>query len=512
MPSKSNSKSKSQKKRLLEKAHKTYKKKVYPTLLTTFFNPLNTIPENNKENNNDVKNENNKENKNEQNNEVKVKVSQYNITRDLDNQFQDKYIENLARIKIALKGSGRHQINKEKATEFINRQLSPIRRQAAKDLLDNTHYISLRETFQIIETLLLSLYEKIDTTKTIYLYCGDNNKSFYFFACIALYYIKKHKLKMPEFVTDITPEFLLEVQDCPIIIVDDVSYSGSQLSNMLNNIYYHICVEELLPPPNIYVLLTALNDVSLKRLNSVPITRIVTGDYIKFIDSPFHIEYLEEKLFNSLVRVLGIERYFYINLFFNAFLSNETNIALYLDHKVADSTSTYKNVYLYGPIVPHDYDVLELIEIVFIEPVYSYQFFTKEINETLFANFLNDNPAFVSQSNEYISIYKEVVTFLIRKAKQLDIIDKPYTEHLEFVPFIEGCRKSHALKKIITDPDVLASQYLFFMFDNGLSFSNLREYEDIMIHPIKETRRIIKLLDSYRCPENWYKKGILKLI
>jgi hypothetical protein len=77
------------------------------------------------------------------------------------------------------------------------------------------------------------------------------------------------------------------------------------------------------------------------------------------------------------------------------------------------------------------------------------------------------------------------------------------------VPFINGCRKSHVLKEIITDPSVLNSQYLFFMFDNSL---NIRDYEDVMIYPMKETRRIIKLLDSYRCPENWYKKGILQLI
>jgi hypothetical protein len=432
-----------------------------------------------------------------------------NISHALDKRFQEKFIENFARIKIALKNSGKHSINKEKAQEFIEGQLSPIRRQAAKDLIENTHYISLRETFQIIESLLLSVYKKIDTTKTIYLYCGENTKSFYFFSCIALYYIKKHKLKMPEFVVDFTPTFLLEVQDSPIIIVDDVSYSGSQLSTMLNNIYYYMKIEKELPPPNIYVVLTALNDVSLRRLKNVPMTRSERGVNIGLIESPFHIEYLEDKLFKSLVRVLGIERYFYINLFFNAFLSNETNIALYLDHKIADSISTYKNVYLYGPIVPHNYDLMELMDLVFITPVYSYQFFSQDINDGLFADFMKSNPSFVKKGNSYATIYKDIVNFLIRKAVTQDVIDRPYTEQLQFVPFINGCSKSHALKEIITDPSVLNSQYLFFMFDNSL---NIREYEDVMTSPMKEIRRIIKLLDSYRCPENWYKKGILQLI
>ena len=445
----------------------------------------------------------------ETNEEVNNATNNYNISHDLDKHFQDKFIENFARIKIALKNSGKHSINKEKAQEFIEGQLSPIRRQAAKDLIENTHYISLGETFQIIESLLLSVYKKIDTSKTIYLYCGENTKSFYFFACIALYYIKKHKLKMPEFVVDFTQTFLIEVQDNPIIIVDDVSYSGSQLSTMLNNIYYYMKIEKELPPPNIYLILTALNDVSLKRLSNVPITRSQRGDNLDFVDTPFHIEYVEDKLFKSLVRVLGIERYFYINLFFNAFLSNETNIALYLDHKIADSISTYKNVYIYGPIVPYNYNLMELMDLVFITPVYSYQFFSKDINDNLFADFMQSNPTFIKKGNSYATIYKDIVNFLIRKAVQQDIIDRPYTEQIEFVPFINGCRKSHALKEIITDPSVLNSQYLFFMFDNSL---NLREYEDAMTSPIKETRRIIKLLDSHRCPENWYKKGILQLI
>ena len=461
---------------------------------------------------------------------VVVNEETYDISTDLDSKFTQKFIENEERIKIALSKSGRHPIIKEKAQEFIDRQISPIRRQAAKDLIDNTHYITMREIFHIIEELILKTYARIDLSKEIYLYCGKNNKSFYFFACISLYFIKKHKLKMPNFVSVISINLLLEIEDCPLIIVDDASYSGAQLSNLLNDLFYGVVIEEKSPPSNIYVLLASVNDQSLSRLLKVPNSRSTRFlQYITFIDTPFHIMYLDEYKYNSLVREVGIERYFYINLYFNVFLAQHTNIALYLDHKVADMTSTYKNVYLYGPIVPPNYDINEVNQF-YSEPVYLHQFFDRDINRELYADFLTENPIFLTEypryanipltftstDESYKSIIKSIPSFLIHKALTIDIQDREYSLNndeiqLEFCPFIKGCNKSTKLKEIIKNQLVLNSKYLFFMFD--LTAQSLNDYgEDLYTQTRKETRQVIKLLDSHRCPENWYKNGILQLI
>ena len=495
--SKSKSLSKSKTLRLLERAHRKYEEMNRPEMNR----PLNVVNES----------------------------PNYDINRDLDNTFTKKFIENYERIKVALSKSGRHSINREKAQEFIDRQITPLRRQAAKDLIDNTHYISLKDIFNIVEELLLKTYAEIDITQPIYLYCGEHNKSFYFFACIALHFIKKHKLVMPHFVYDMTSNFLLKIKDCPLIILDDASYSGSQLSNMLNEMFYYVAIEEERPPPRIYALLASVNDQSLRRLSKVPTSKFkLSGEYNDFVESPFKIMYVEKYNYKSLVLILGIERYFYINLFFNAFLAENTNIALYLDHKVADMTSTYKNVYVYGPIVPPNYDLKQVDEAVMIQPIYLHYFFDSDVNRRLYENFLMENPMFEARQptfndSLYTSALKRMSSFLIDKALAIDIQDKPYSlnvnknnvnkDHitLEFCPFINGCNKSTKLKEIIKNPLVLESQYLFFMFDLNVT-TNVREYENILTHSVKKTKEVIKLLDSHRCPENWYKNGILQLV
>ena len=179
------------------------------------------------------------------------------------------------------------------------------------------------------------------------MYCGPNNKSFYFFSCIAMYCIEKYnknntkQLQIPIFIDRINTDFLLNLKNDTLIIVDDVSYSGSQLAKMLDGYHYRICIQEGRPPPNIYALITALNDFSLERLSKITLARTVRGTVIKEGPSPFKIFYLKERLYEPIVKVIGIERYFYINLFFNTWMSNDTHLAMYLDHKVADITSTY---------------------------------------------------------------------------------------------------------------------------------------------------------------------------
>jgi hypothetical protein len=66
------------------------------------------------------------------------------------------YKKNLGKVQSAIrKYSGIHTINKDAARTFIDSQLSEIRRQAAKDLIDNTVYITLEEVSSIVEQLIL---------------------------------------------------------------------------------------------------------------------------------------------------------------------------------------------------------------------------------------------------------------------------------------------------------------------------------------------------------------------
>jgi hypothetical protein len=171
------------------------------------------------------------------------KISKYIYDKNIegiDNNYYYCYEDNIKKILNAIKKySGKHNININKAELFINSQVSNIRRQAAKDIIDNTIYITLQEVGDIIEELILKLYNKYELNKykNIYIYCGMENTSFYFMSIMGLYYIRKHKLKEPtNFIKTYTHEVFDYIGKDPIIMIDDASYSGSQLSNLLKNI------------------------------------------------------------------------------------------------------------------------------------------------------------------------------------------------------------------------------------------------------------------------------------
>lgn len=365
----------------------------------------------------------------------------------------------------------------------------------------------------IVEDLVIQIYERYRIQGEIrqpVMYCGQKNKSFYFFSCIALYYIKKNKFQIPVFVSNMPEEFLQTVNS-PLIIIDDVSYSGSQLSEFIGKIHYYRHRREL-PNLDISIGLTALNDISLDKLSKVPIQKSARGTVIQEITTPYFIVYPPDRLYPSLVRKIGIERYFYINLFFNAWVS--ANMALYLDHKVADTTSTYKNTYVYGPIVPDNYNIRESIDYDICQ-LYFRSRYSDEVNQNFIRQFVDENPKFLeilpNVLNDPIitNTTKQIKLYLHNKAISLDIIDKRHKPGIQFYPFIEKCSKSTQLKQIINNPDVKNMKYLFFMADKAVT--DLSEYTDLM-DDVQETNSLIDVLESHRCPSSFYKTGLLKLI
>lgn len=456
----------------------------------------------------------------------------------IDINFLHNYPKNMARIREALKESGKYKINKGNVEKFINEQLTPIRRQAAKDLIDSTIYIKLKDTMKIVEQLIHQIYQRyaaIGEIRKPYIYCGPPNKSFYFFSVIALHYIKKHGYQIPSFLKEMSDDFMRNF-DAPLIIIDDASYSGAQLAGLLGNLFYYRYINGM-PHLHITAALTALNTISLRKLSEVPTKKSFfmrrEVDMV-FAPTPFEIMCLPERIYTSLPIEIGLERYFNINLFFNAILSSDTNIALYLDHKVADSTSTYKNVYVYGPIVPDNYDIThsrdyELCKVCFFPN------FTDQVRDGLIRDFIQDNPAFlqtVPNPFPYTAQTGRAISyFLHNKVIQRDIIDKPrYKRGIQFHPFIQKCSNSSELKEIIHNPDIINMQYLIFMHDVVKSIDNLlgamdgytnEGYKDKSLQAAEDVKnqsiidknlRLVELLESHRCPSPFYKTGLLKLI
>jgi hypothetical protein len=445
--------------------------------------------------------------------------------------FVSTYPVNIAKIKESLKESGKHGFHSD-VNKFIDGQISPIRRQAAKDLIENTKYITLQETFHIIEELIQRVYARIDTTKEVFLYCGENKKSFYFFACIAYYFILKHRLKPPIFLKKIAPPVLDRLNVDTLLIVDDASYSGFQLGGFLDGMHYYACVLNKRPPINIEVLLVAVNTMSLQILSRVTLEKSSRGSSLSHGPSPLHINVLDAYNYNALVVDIGIERYFYVNLFFNAFLNNNTHIALYLDYKVADSTSTYKNVYLYGTIIPNSYNLSDVSEFIFGggEIPYMYNNVPTQVKDALYEQFIVENPMYVVPHASELVNYKTILWFLMKKAITMDKIDRASTPYMTFVPFIQSCKKSKQLKHVLKNELLKRSKYIWMMYDIDVLKDFNEDHENFLTSELdtefmqenyptlpplisdrEETKEVLRLLESYRCPRNFYKDGYLQM-
>jgi hypothetical protein len=446
------------------------------------------------------------------------------MSNDIDTNFIHFFEPNMKKIQEAIQQySGQHKINKQKAEIFINSQLSHLRRELAQLLIDNTTYITLEQIFSIVEQLILKLYNEnnLNEKQVIYFYSGNEKKSFYFLNVIALFFIRKHNLKEPLFLKKINSTILEDETNPPIILLDDVSYSGSQLSSMINNIYYTTVVRNKKPSPNIFILLCALNDFSKYKLSNVPIKKLGPG-YSEFTPSPFKLIYMEEYLFIPLISKLGIEKYVFLNLLFSFWTTDNFTpyISLYLDHKIADEVSTYTHALMYGPIPPKQISFDYFLDRDFFA-------FSSKIDQgidvkSLFNEFNKANQTnFINESKDI----KKMLPLLVEKFKKLDSIDKPIANNnIHFQPFIESCCENKDILMITENPSIQQMNYLMFLvpqdcFTDEPNCSVHYNFEDAGLldfftndqNKLNGTKRNINLITSVKCPFSWYKQGNLTL-
>ena len=438
-----------------------------------------------------------------------------------NDNFLEKYDKNLEKVNEAIeKYSGKHKIQKKQANKFIENQLTDARRQAARDLVENSIYITLEEVSQAVEHLIKKAYAKFSPDADIYLYTGPKEKSFYFLSTLALFYIRKNGLKEPKkFISNFTVELFDEIGNSPIILIDDVAYSGSQLSTMMNNIYYVFVVKNSKPPPNIFILLVALNTFSKNRLSLVPKKKDRRDTIVlEWTQSPFQLIYSKKRLYEPLVIKLGIQRYFNINVLFSPYTKDTPYVALYLDYKVADEASTYKNVLFYGPIVPEDYDYKKYItDMNYLD--YQYEFYTSKeyFDEGEYNKIFQDfNKEFGTSFTSYnINLTKQLLYNLIESDK---------FSSSKFYPLVSTCNETEELIAILEDENVQNFDYRLFVAPQGCIEGNLdcvasgpidQDYfKNIMKEKSLSKTEVVRISDKiygYNCPLTWYKKGDLKL-
>lgn len=438
-----------------------------------------------------------------------------------DDSFLTSYDENLIKIQSAIaEYSGKHTIDMTIAEQFINGQLSEARKQAARDLIENTVYITLTEVSTIIETLIIKLYTEnnLNSANNIYIYSGKPEKSFYFISILALYYIRKHNFREPtRFIHELDTILFDEIGKDPLIVLDDVSYSGSQLSILLNNIYYDRVIENKKTVPNIFVLIVALNSFSKRQIENVPIKKTKRGTILDYTTSPFKLLYLPDRLYTPLIIQLGIERYFNLNIFFSLYTEHTPYVSIYLDHKLADEASTYKNVLLYGPIVPSNYNYKDFI-ISHLDTIYEFipSLLSSSEKGTLIQKFNESNKTTYTISDPVVKL----VPFLLNKLEESEsIVRRMDVNTIQFRPFINNCNKSPELLENISNEEIINSDYLLFIAPKGCIENNpscvlnneaIKMYlKETLIESISKEKQIeiSNKINSFICPISWYKTG-----
>jgi hypothetical protein len=405
-----------------------------------------------------------------------------------DKVFKRHYPNNIKRIFQQIKqNSGKHAIQRDQADQFIRHQITPLRQQAARDLVENTIYMTLRETADTIEQLVIQFYNSHvkDPNETIYIYVGKQQKSNYFLGVLAYYYIQQHfsEYAAPDFVNEINRELFdrLGLEGGALLYIDDVAYSGSQIQQLNDSLYYQLCVLEKLVPPRLYYLITALNTKSLDAISKVPTKKTVNGDiYFSRKPSPFPVIYLPERLYPTLVEKIGEERQAFIKLFFSPFQGRNPYFSLYLDHKIADHPSTYTTPLLFGPIVPASYQYWDIFRDDEDPPEYS-----EKINARDFS----------------AKVYAQERGVL----ETLDMGGAP-----QFFPLVMGCTDIPArIMKIVEtlDYSVLVSPW----DDAGYVKKLAQEHPGVYADAIKAVdNRDIADIMAWRCPACFYKSQLMK--
>ena len=238
--------------------------------------------------------------------------------------------------------SGTHEIDQEKAKLWIDSQITERRRNAAKNLIDNTKYVTFDEIFYYIFNVLMDIRSNLKTNK-VYMYVGnDKTKSNYFISIIGAYYLINNFELTPIFINDINIDILNEIKNDSLIILDDMMYSGKQMSQLLENIYITAFVNDI-KLNNVYIGVVGVTSNSKTRLEKITLstsTRKILKDHLKinFRDIPYYCEF-PYKLFygfkvKGLDETLSINEFLDILYYFSPFTTGDPKVSIYFDHKI----------------------------------------------------------------------------------------------------------------------------------------------------------------------------------
>ena len=178
-------------------------------------------------------------------------------------------------------------------------------------------------------------YCDVNKIKNVYLFFGINKievflkNSNFWIAQHFIQYINKYKIDLNIFIIYNKEDILLIKNDDIILILDDCSYTGIQLTNHINYIFFNIKTKL-----NIYILIPFISENSMNRIKKISFIHKIIFSKFNVIIHPlkYYLNENEEKILLKYKEDLNID----IN----------NNYPIYFDHKLADFASTITMLYI----------------------------------------------------------------------------------------------------------------------------------------------------------------------
>jgi hypothetical protein len=398
--------------------------------------------------------------------------------------------------------SGKHAPDKAALERWVYAQASPRRRRAAQNLASNLVYISHRILIGYCRSLVQNMYT--DPEKSIpslpnklKWFVGEKTKSSYFISLICYHFVQEAGYRLPDVI--LTDNFDLDACDnSTIFVFDDMSYSGSQLFQLLEKIHLAAARRSLQsraevpvgdangkpkfrasrgpPPINLdeakftvpdirlgICVMTGKSEETLKTFKYPNRLKIGCSAYAS---SPFPNPYKRYfvRIIPDLEKILSPQDYTDCIVYFNSYSQSPPCIC-YFDHKVADGYSTFLHVLRFGIVPPTPSKEMNYSEIYRIQQY--------------------------RRDKQYLTQDKEICDKQILKT--------------QFIPFITGCHIEEAYIEKLK-----SLNYNVLMM--GLEKTD-EPYDEYRIEGayrnVDKHLNLFKYKNSVesRCPHSWYKDG-----
>lgn len=222
-------------------------------------------------------------------------------------------------------------LNFSQVNQWINN--SDIRDVCERFIQITKHY-SYEQFKEVLEKCIQECLESVSKFDNVYIYLFDEEKKIN--KKKSGYWVYKHLLRHMK-IPIYKEEQELSQNDI-LIIPDDASYSGSQLSNI---------IEELDMKTNVFMLVPFISNVAIDLINYKYSKRTKNNPnlYLYFPNNKVILKPIYELMSDDEIKKIA----YYINK------NDLRQYPVYFDHKVADSYSSFPLLYTYG-IVLNDHN------------------------------------------------------------------------------------------------------------------------------------------------------------